>query len=157
MGGKTLYDVKVDKTYSLSFGLTTVILKDEYLRWLTARGANVGDNRSTNSKNRPVLLWPDGKNITMKEAEDLLEAKAIQLHVSKVYINIKRLEDKLQSAIDDLRLGYRLHRHVAKGRQTGNGEDRLVKLFVTVLPVTKPLDEQKNLIEINGELLLVNI
>ena len=64
-------------------GYTKRLLHLEDLRWLTARGANqmhlskgLATGSSSSRRNRPVLTWEDGDNITMTQARDDLGFKS---------------------------------------------------------------------------------
>ena len=45
---------------------------DECLRWLTRRGIMNSDGTFSGSKNRPTLVWADGRTITMMVPSVLL-------------------------------------------------------------------------------------
>ena len=70
-------------TMMFYIGYTKRFLHLEDLRWLTARGANqmhlskgLATGSSSSRRNRPVLTWEDGDNITMTQARDDLGFKS---------------------------------------------------------------------------------
>jgi hypothetical protein len=104
----------------------------EYLRWLTQRGNNKG------GKHVPVFQWNDlekeKKTITINEAINQLEAKYIEVYENLIWMNVKRVEDGIQKAIDHLPLGMRCHREVAKGKQMdSNNGITFKKVFITYI------------------------
>ena len=62
------------------------------------------------SKNRPVLLRPSSRVITMKEAEIELEFKAVEVFASRLKVNARMVEAALQMRFQFLKLGVRLWR-----------------------------------------------
>ena len=113
-------------------------LWNECLRWLTARGKIDADGNFTGERNRPVLLWKDGSQITMGEARDKLEFKVVELSRSTLYNNSARVEASLQAHFHhQWPLGKRLWRTVGAG---ANGfiknldelyTEKVTKVFVT--------------------------
>ena len=90
-----------------------------------------------NSRNRPVLIDKNDEPITMGSARER-GFQSIELFKSKVYINASQVEDRLQSKLHHLTLGFRLWRHVAKGGYSDKQkyeEDNLFKVFLTFAPV----------------------
>ena len=102
-----------------SLASITTELKEEDLRWMTARGAqDQGVSRSGrvvykgSRRNRPVLLRLDGTCITMGEARYKFGAKSVVISSSRLRLNETDLEDALQTELQPERLGLeRLHAH----------------------------------------------
>ena len=108
-GGMTLEEAMDSGNYAVYVGITKRTLVQEGLRWLTTRGANSVTPTSTQTRNRSVLQWPTGENITMKEAINVLGGNYFIVNHSQLRMNEKPLEDKIQGAIHHHPLGRRLH------------------------------------------------
>ena len=126
--------------YLVYVGTTKQLLHMEDLRWLTARGFNLGEGRTYNGrKNVPVLQWRDaGGKLTpvkMKYARETLGFKSILVYTSGLRTNSCAVEDAMQRAIHDFGNPYRLHRFVAMGNKFDNDDSLdpnfLVDTFVT--------------------------
>eukprot|EP00324_Dicrateria_rotunda_P011324 CAMPEP_0206174652 /NCGR_PEP_ID=MMETSP1474-20131121/52699_1 /ASSEMBLY_ACC=CAM_ASM_001110 /TAXON_ID=97495 /ORGANISM="Imantonia sp., Strain RCC918" /LENGTH=297 /DNA_ID=CAMNT_0053584359 /DNA_START=89 /DNA_END=979 /DNA_ORIENTATION=- len=120
------------------FGYTARHILDEYLRFLTARGAlRLDDNgdiiNGHDSRNRPVLLWANGDTITMKQAEQQLGFRYIEIYASTLKLNARRVESALQQRFQYMPLGPRLWRGPDKGAKYDTPEDahKVHKVFVT--------------------------
>jgi hypothetical protein len=103
------------------FGYTGRRIKEEWLRWLTERGA------------RPTLLWADDTNITMGDAEIELEFEEIEVFSSLWKVNARAVEGALQKRFHHLPLGHRLWRDVDKGAKYDTPKDagKVHKVFLT--------------------------
>ena len=125
----TLEELKDDPNFTFYIGLTKRTLEEEALRWLTARGKTGGGT------NRPVLVHPNGENITMKTAEDDFGFQSQFLYKNSLLLNASLLEDCLQENFNDLVLGSRkLWRCVAKGKSSDKEdveEKNVYKVFIT--------------------------
>ena len=127
-------------------GYTGRHIRDEYLRWLTTRGVGGEDDASKTERNRPVLVWPDGTTITMKQAEQQLDFEYIEIYSSTLKLNARRVEKALQQRFQYLPLGVRLWRGPDKGSKYDHADDarKVHKVFVTFSPrVAQMLRERK--------------
>ena len=152
--GMTLEEAMASGQYAVYVGITKRTLAEEALRWLTERGTNSSTPTPKRKLSRPVLQWPSGQKITMKEAEDRLGANYFMLHHSQLRLNEKRLEDSIQGAIQHYALGHRLHRWVAMGRSDeGNTVEHdpnyVCKLFITYFRIESANYANKSMV-ING-------
>ena len=114
--GISIEDLHTNPNVSVYFGETGQKLREEDLRWLTARGDLAG------GANRPTLEWsePRGKkaqrtNIWASEARKELGFKSCVLHEDVLKVNTTAIEDMLQSKCHALGLPRRLHRRVGAG------------------------------------------
>jgi len=130
----TLKRLQSDPSYSFYVGETKRSLKEEGLRWLTARGKLGGGS------NRPVLVHSDHtvespNLLTMKTAEEDFGFKSQILYETTLLINASAMEDKLQDYFLYLPLGTRrLWRCVAKGQSSDKDdveEKEIYKVFIT--------------------------
>ncbi len=127
----------VDKSFTFYVGLTKQEnLNLEDLRWLTKRGANLSEGETyTGQRNRPVLLWSNGTNITMGQARKHLGFQSQVVYESSALIDASRVEDEIQTRFQSLPLGRkRLWRHVAMGRSSNQKdvtEPQVYKVFIT--------------------------
>jgi hypothetical protein len=132
-------------------GYTGRHIDDEYLRWLTTRGtAELEEDGSiiagSETRNRPVLLWPDDGIITMKQATQQLDFQYIEIYSSTLKLNARRVEKALQQRFQYLPLGVRLWRAPDKGAKYDRDDDarKVHKVFVTFSPrVAQMLRERK--------------
>ena len=132
-------------------GYTGRCIDDEYLRWLTTRGtAEIDEDGSiiagSETRNRPVLVWPDGSIITMKQATQQLDFQYIEIYSSTLKLNARRVEKALQVRFQYLPLGVRLWRGPDKGSKYDHADDarKVHKVFVTFSPrVAQMLRERK--------------
>ena len=126
-----------DSTFTFYVGLTKQHdITHEDLRWLTARGKNLPEGQTNHGgRNRPVLLWANGKNIKMKAAREELGFVSQVVFESAFLIDASRVEDEIQSRYQHLPLGqHRLWRCVAKGKASEKGdvtEKEVYKVFIT--------------------------
>ena len=75
-----------EQGHSFYVGITGCAdVRDEDLRWLTARSIIKSDGTATSQTNRPVLVWKSGAPITMKEAREKLQFKTDDLLQSTRY------------------------------------------------------------------------
>ena len=123
--------VHIGPNISFYLGYTRRGIQDEYLRWLTTRGTGPGWGQLS----RPVLLWKDGSNITMGQAENELGFKYVEMYSSSLMINARKVEKAMQERFQYLPLGTRLWRAPDKGPKWGDleedGESKFVhKVFV---------------------------
>ena len=124
-----------DVNFTFYVGETMRQLPLEDLRWITARGANLPEGMIyEGQRNRPVLLWNDGRNITEKQARS--EGFESQIVFESAYlIDASRVEDAIQARFQHLPLGtHRLWRHVAMGRSSNKNdvvEQQVYKVFLT--------------------------
>ena len=124
--------VHIGLKISFYLGYTRRSIQNEYLRFLTERGAGLGWRQ----RNRPVLLWKDGSNITMGQAEKELGFEYVEMYSSSLMINARKVEKAMQERFQYLPLGTRLWRAPDKGPKWGDleedGESKFVhKVFVT--------------------------
>jgi hypothetical protein len=103
------------------FGYTGRLIEEEWLRWLTARGA------------RPTLLWTNGSFITMGDAETELEFERVEVYSSLWKINARGVEAALQKRFQHLPIGQRLWRDADKGAKFDTPSDagKIHKVFLT--------------------------
>ena len=133
------------------FGYTRRGVLDECLRFLTRRGtATLNEDGSviagSETRNRPVLVWPAGGIITMKQAELQLGFKYVEIYSSTLKVNARRVEHALQVRYQYLPLGVRLWRAPDKGAKYDRADDACFvhKVFVTLSPcVVQMLHERK--------------
>jgi len=136
----------------LYFGITGCAdVKDEDLRWLTARGLMKSDGTFSGAKNRPVLVWKDGRQITMKEGRDKLEFKTEIVFKDLMYYNAAQVEASLQRYFKEdqgLTLGQHLWRVSGAGgsglykKWDSNKEKygkKVIKVFVVYSEKAKEL------------------
>jgi hypothetical protein len=92
-------------------------LKREDLRWVTERGANLPDGQGyKGQRNRPVLVWSNGKTITVKQAREQFGFQSQVVYESAFLIYASRVEDEIQTRYQHLALGRKkLWRCVAMG------------------------------------------
>jgi hypothetical protein len=157
LGNKTMSQAIEEKSHAIYIGTTGRALREEDLRWLTARGAqDQGVTRSglvlyKGRTNRPVLLNENGTCITMGEARSKFGAKSVEISHSRLRLNETDLEDALQTKLQLKLLGLqRLHRHAAMGAKLAakaaeemEDPDFLVKTSMTCLPVTRHCTKRK--------------
>ena len=146
LGGRSPQQALKDGTHSIYVGSTKRSLKEEAWRWLTARGANEMHTGRPHSGqgNRPVLVWKEsGETVTMAEAIEI-GFTAEFVYRSQLRKNVNSVEDKLQGLIDadQIPLGIKLHRAVAKGSQKEDWEGEcpanyLAKVFLTICPTER--------------------
>ena len=143
-GGMTVEDFVMK--FGGYIGLTRCAeVRNESLRWLTARGStpyrggkkmvqeniNRPVNRPVNRRrNRPVLISADGEFITMRTARSELDFSEIVVYGygskygdCQIKLNCSLIEDALQHHFQNelkLPLGVRLWRHIAKGATRGD-------------------------------------
>jgi len=118
-------------------GQTGRELDQEALRWVTERGANDG---GAGARNRPVLSWKNGNRITMKQARELLGARAVKVFEHPQKMVACKVEEELQHLLDaklKLPLGIRLHRHVAMGAKADDPATPFFYVFCTVFSNVK--------------------
>jgi hypothetical protein len=142
-----------DLPYQCAFyvGYTRRFILDEHLRWLTTRGtAKLNEDGSiiagSETRNRPVLVWPAGGVITMQQAELQLNFKYVEIYSSTLKVNARRVEHALQVRYQYLPLGVRLWRAPDKGAKYDRDDDACFvhKVFVTLSPcVVQMLLERK--------------
>ena len=124
-------------SHSVYIGYTKRLIHMEALRWLTQRGAARRKKDKSykvydGSRNRPVLLWSNRKNITKKEAQDQFDFQFIELASFTLMMNARRVEDALQKKFDHLPLGHKLWRKVDRGGKYDKKVDgALHKVFLT--------------------------
>jgi len=152
--GMTLEEAMASGQYAVYVGITKRTLAEEALRWLTERGTNSSASTPKRKWSRPVLQWPSGQKITMKEAIDRLEANYFMIHHSQLRLNEKRLEDSIHGAIQHYALGHRLHRWVAMGRSDEGGTveydpNYVCKLFIAYFRIESANYANKSMV-ING-------
>jgi len=135
--------------WPLYFGYTARSLKDEALRWLTARGASAQAEDGTfvdpTKRNNPTLLWANGSLISMNEAQTHAGFVFFEIYSSTLMINARYVEKALQKRYQHLPLGLRLWRHPDKGKKYDKEVDgKLHKVFITCSPhVAQMLAERK--------------
>jgi hypothetical protein len=125
-------------TYSLHIhsGTTMRLLKEEDLRWLTARGANTDAGRENGQRNRPVLVYPNDKHIKMKEARINLGAISVIIKSFATRFEATGFEDRLQVLLNGYPLGHRLHRAVAMGQHIDDVfPNPITHVFLTAIPI----------------------
>ena len=105
-------------------GTTRRELNIEDLRFVTARGANQLHrlHPKKGARNRPVLRWANGSAITMKEARQLGFASEV-LWTGVFIKDATAIEEILQRHYNNLPLGERLWRCVAKGDKRSDEAD----------------------------------
>jgi hypothetical protein len=133
LGDLTMRQAIETNSFAIYIGTTKRTIKEEDLRWMTARGAQ--DQRASRSgrvvytgsrRNRPVLVRLDGTCITMGEARRTFRAKSVVISHSRLWYNEISLEDALQTELQPNRLGLeRLHRHPAMGAKLAASAPRL--------------------------------
>ena len=112
------------------------LLKEEDLRWLTARGANTDAGRENGQLNRPVLVYPNDEYITMKQARSNLGAISVIIKSFPTRLEATAFEDRLQVLLNEYPLGHRLHRHVARGQHIDNEfPNPITHVFLTAIPI----------------------
>ena len=146
LGGRSPQQALKDGTHSIYVGSTKRSLKEEAWRWLTERGANEMHTGRPHSGqgNRPVLVWKEsGETVTQAEAIEIGFTAEFVYH-SQLRKNVNSVEDKLQGLIDadQIPLGIKLHRAVAKGSQKEDWEGEcpanyLAKVFLTICPTER--------------------
>ena len=146
LGGRSPQQALKQGTHSIYVGSTKRSLKEEAWRWLTARGANEMHTGRPHSGqgNRPVLVWKEsGETVTQAEAIEIGFTAEFVYH-SQLRKNVNSVEDKLQGLIDadQIPLGIKLHRAVAKGSQKEDWEGEcpanyLAKVFLTICPTER--------------------
>ena len=128
-------------SHSVYVGYTACAIVDEFLRWLTERGAAHADadgeyTINPGKRNRPVLLWSDGTTITMGKAQSELGFIFQEVYASKLKCNARMVENALQQRYQHLDLGHRLWRCVDKGSKYDKEVDgKLHKVFITYSPL----------------------
>ena len=134
LDGRTLrHCIEEDEDFSFYVGGTFLNLEDEDLRWMTQRGnnkfdkeGNVVPGQDMGKKNRPVLVHPDGTNVTMKTAREEFGFRSFVVFKDLLHCNASRIEDKLQGLYQELPLGKRLWRCRGKGpKYTKDKEERV--------------------------------
>ncbi len=138
IGGEFLHALIHDESFSMYVGLTKRGLPEEDLRWLTARGFNLQEGRPYRGQRcRPVLLWNDNESseITMNQGRYYLGFLSEIVYESGVLLNASRVEDAIQTKFDDLPLGRKLWRCVAKGKSSDKKDatepKEVYKVFIT--------------------------
>jgi len=114
-------------------------LKDEALRWLTERGANLPEGQQYNGqRNRPVLVLHDETGITMKTAIEQYGFQSVVVYESTYLLDATSVEDAIQTFFQGrLPLGtHKLWRCVAKGRHSDvndclENSNNVYKVFIT--------------------------
>ena len=125
---------------SFYVGYTGQGLEDEALRWLTLRGNEkldevTGEYTTSGTRNRPVLLYPDGSTISMTKAETHLGFAYFEVYASTLKINARAVEKALQVLKMALPLGRRLWRCADKGSKFDKEIDGKVhKVYITISP-----------------------
>mgnify|MGYP000173662483 CR=1 FL=1 len=153
--GKSFAECVINPDFCFYIGGTFRALKEEDLRWITARGAaKFGDDGeiiegTEKLKNRPVLVRDNDKNVTMKEARDEFGFRSIVVYENQLHCNASRIEDKLQGRYQALPLGCpRLWRCRGKGAKYSEEEDQVHKVFITYsFKVQKAVKEGKLIIQ----------
>ena len=115
---------------------------NEVFRWLTQRGRpkRVLDDGtiiqgSSKQRNRPVLIKNNGEVLSMKAAKEHFQYTVV--YESQFSYNVLKVEEKLQAHFNNLPLGKKLWRCVAK---SGSLKDSAIKsVFLT--HTTKTLKE----------------
>lgn len=150
---RTLKEAAKEFTHCIYFGKTYRTLEAEGLRWLTQRGIN-----------RPVLTWPNGSNITMRQAVEVLGFQMIEVACEKLSHNASGIEDRSQQWLEGVHdrriLGLQLHRHVAKGKKNEkvdyDAETFNELVFATVARITshnfnlEATNPNRWILELNG-------
>ena len=134
-----LLDINFNCDFTFYVGETKRTLKDEALRWLTERGANLPEGQVYNGqRNRPVLVWNDGSTITMQTAIEQYGFQSVVVYESTNLLDATRVEDAIQTYFQDrLPLGtHKLWRAVAKGRHSDENDclensKNVYKVFIT--------------------------
>ena len=134
-----LLDLNYNCDFTFYVGETKRTLKDEALRWLTKRGANLPEGQEHNGQtNRPVLVWNDGSTITMKTATEQHGFQSVVVYESTNLLDATHVEDAIQTYFQDrLPLGtHKLWRCVAKGRHHDENDclensNNVYKVFIT--------------------------
>ena len=96
-------------------------------------------NSTSPQQNRPVLQFLQKdlsmKVITEKQARQELGFQSFVVFRDSLRLNASTVEDCMQKGLNNLKLGVRLHREVAKGQKAEEKDaadpDYLVKVFVT--------------------------
>ena len=128
-------------SHSVYVGYTACAIVDEFLRWLTQRGAALADADGEytiypDRRNRPVLLWSDGTTITMGKAQSELGFIFQEVYASKLKCNARMVENALQQRYQHLDLGHRLWRCADMGSKYDTEVDgKLHKVFITYSPL----------------------
>ena len=141
-----------EQGHSFYVGITGCAdVRDEDLRWLTARSIIKSDGTATSQTNRPVLVWKSGAPITMKEAREKLQFKTEIVFKDMMYFDSARVEAAVQTHYkegQELALGQRLWRVSGAGgfglykKWDANKENfgkKVVKVFVAYSKKVKEL------------------
>ena len=125
-------------TYSIYVGYTRRAVKDEELRWITARTVSPVDKHGKRDykvvrKVTPILTWPDGSTITQNQARQQLKFRSIRVYESTLKFNARMVEDAIQKKFMKLHKGsQRLWRCLDRGAKYDTPDDhgKVHKVFV---------------------------
>ena len=91
-------------------GYTGRMINQEWVGWLSKRGAGGDGGVYDDRRNRPVLLRPSGQVITPAQAKDELKFSAKEVFADRLKVNARKVEAALQRRFQYLPLGVRLWR-----------------------------------------------
>ena len=92
-----LQDACKSPNFCVYIGYTGVLLENEHLRWLTARGLAFYDDSGkiipgTQKRNRPALLKMDSTTITMSEATKIFGFKSLIVYKELAGVRVRMTE-----------------------------------------------------------------
>ena len=135
-GNRSLYYIFVTDVIAFVayVGSTRRELKDEDLGFMNFRGTATGyeDNMIATGYNvyKPVLTHDDKTPVKRSDCINKYGFKSNFVYVSKVSQNVNKIEDAVQTKLQNVLIGRRLWRHVAKGGTT-HTPDGTYKVYLT--------------------------